>query len=161
MTEYQIQPNTRRCAGSGRDLTPGETFFSVLIDEGDHFLRKDYSREAWQGPPADAFCFWSGKVPAPDDDHRPRFDDELLVDCFHRLEGEREPRKISFRYVVALLLMRRKRLKFDRTKTEGGQEIICLRCGKTGATYQVINPRLAESDLTNAQEDVFEALGWS
>ena len=67
MTEYQIQPNTRRCAVSGRELKPGERYFSVLLDEAGKFVRKDYGAEAWQGPPADAFSFWAGRVPAAGD----------------------------------------------------------------------------------------------
>jgi hypothetical protein len=46
MTEYQIQPLTRRCASSGRELQPGERFFTVLRDEGGQFVRQDYSAEA-------------------------------------------------------------------------------------------------------------------
>ena len=33
MTEYQIQANSRRCVLTGRELLPGEKFYSVLLDE--------------------------------------------------------------------------------------------------------------------------------
>jgi hypothetical protein len=29
--EYQIQPNTRRCAVTGRELQPGERYFAALL----------------------------------------------------------------------------------------------------------------------------------
>src|SRR5437870_1409143 len=108
MTEYQIEANTRRCAVSGRELKVGEKFFSVLLDQGGKFVRQDFAAETWQGPPQGAFSFWSGKVPSQDDKRRARIDDELLADCFHRLEGQTEPAKVNFRYVLALLLMRSK-----------------------------------------------------
>jgi len=88
MTEYQIQPNTRRCAATNRELQPGERYFAVLREEDDRFVRQDFSVEAWQGPPAGVFSFWSGRVPTASQPARPRFDDELLFDCFTRLEGE-------------------------------------------------------------------------
>ena len=91
MTEYQIQANTRRCAMTGRELQPGERFYSVLFDQSGQFLRQDYSREAWPGTPEGAFSFWTGTVPPLDGPRRPRFDDDLLLDCFHRLEGQTEP----------------------------------------------------------------------
>src|SRR5689334_17766553 len=103
MVDYQIQPNTRRCAVTGRELVPGEKFFSVLLEEGGAFVRHDYSQDAWEGPPEGAFSFWTGTVPAQDTSRRLRIDDDLLADCFHRLEGETEPSRINFRYVVALL----------------------------------------------------------
>src|SRR6185369_15047204 len=102
MTDYQIQPNTRRCVVTGRDLRPGEKFYTALLEDGAQFVRNDYSLEAWQGPPAGAFSFWSGKVPDSEEPRKPRFDDDLLVDCFGRLEGASDPSKVSFRYVIAL-----------------------------------------------------------
>src|SRR5205807_6356292 len=80
MTDYQIQPNTRRCALTGRDLQPGEKVYTALLEDGGKFLRQDYSSEAWQGPPAEAFSFWCGRVPAQEETRKPRIDDELLMD---------------------------------------------------------------------------------
>ena len=160
MTDYQIKPNTRRCAVSGRELMPGEKFFTALLEDGGKFLRQDYSSEAWHGPPEGAFSFWSGRVPAREEAPRPRIDDELLLDCFGRLEGQDDPNRVSFRYVVALLLMRRKRLKFDEARKDGERELLGLRCARTGAKYTVINPRLTEGEMAAVQEEVFKVLGW-
>ena len=91
---------------------------------------------------------------------RPRIDDELLVDCFQRLEGQDDPGRVSFRYIVALLLMRRKRFKFEEARTEQGQELLVLRCTRTGARHEVVNPGLSDEELTAVQDDVFQALGW-
>jgi hypothetical protein len=161
MTDYQIQPNTRKCAVTGRELQAGEKYYAVLVEEGDHWLRRDYSVEGWQGPPADAIGFWAGRVPPPDAHAKPKFDDDMLLDCFARLEPETEQRKVSFRYVIALLLMRRKRFKFERTIASAGQQTLCLRCVKTGAEHHVIDPGLSEEELEKVQDDVFHVLGWS
>src|SRR5262245_47502505 len=158
MTDYQIQPNTRRCAVSGRELRAGEKFYSVLVDEGEHWQRRDYAAEAWPGAPADAFSFWSGRVPPADGSEKPKFDDDMLLDCFTRLESETDPRKINFRYVVALLLMRRRVFKFEQTIWEADHEKLLLRCTRTGGQYQVVDPRLSEQELEKVQEDVFQAL---
>jgi len=160
MTEYQIQPNTRRCAATGRELRPGEKFYTALLEEGDRFLRKDYSSEAWHGPPPGAFSFWTGRVPAPDGDRRQGIDDDLLAECFQRLEGEAEAAKINFRFVAALLLMRRKRFKFEEARIEHGLEVLTLRCVRTGAHHEVVNPRLTEEQMAEVQEEVFKVLGW-
>ncbi len=160
MLDYQIQENTRRCAVTGKELQAGERFYSVLIDEGNQFVRKDFSDEAWQGAPDGAFSFWCGRVPAPADGRKLRIDDDLLVECFLRLEGQTDPSRVNFRYVVALLLMRRKRFKFEEVRTQGGQELLCLRCTRTKTQYQVINPRLTEAEMAAVQEEVFKVLSW-
>ncbi|HEV3202944.1 MAG TPA: hypothetical protein VGY77_01105 [Gemmataceae bacterium] len=160
MTEYQIQANTRRCSVTGRELQPGEKYYSVLIDEAGKLIRKDYGADAWQGPPNGLFSFWKGTVPPPEENKRPRIDDDMLMDCFQRLEGQTEPNRLNFRFVVALLLMRRKRLKFEEVRTQGEQEILSLRCAKTKVLYAVMNPRLSKAEMETVQEEVFKVLGW-
>jgi hypothetical protein len=160
MIDYQIQPNTRRCFLTNRELRPGEKFYSVLLDENGQLVRHDYSVEAWQGPPDGAFSFWAGKVPAPDQSKRPRIDDDMLFECFNRLEGQTDPGRINFRYVVALLLMRRKRLKFAGALTEHGREVLHLRDAPSGTEYDVVNPGLTDDEMASVQEDVLNVLGW-
>jgi hypothetical protein len=160
MIEYQIQPSTRRCCVTGREMQPGERCFSVLLDEGGKLLRRDYSPEAWQGPPAGAFSFWAGHVPLPEARRRLAFDDELLLDCFAQLEGQTEAARINLRYVVALLLMRRRRFQFEEAQPEGDGEVLTLRCTRTGVRHRVVNPGLTEEEMAAVQEDVFRALGW-
>jgi hypothetical protein len=158
--DYQIQPNSRRCAISGRELQVGERFFSALIEEDHRLIRKDFGAEAWQGPPGAAIGFWTGHVLAPDDKSRPRFDDDLLEDCFQRLDGQTEQSRINFRYIVALLLMRRRRLRFEHSVVSAGVEKMVLRCLKTGATHEVVNPRLSDDEMSQVQDEVFNVLGW-
>ncbi|HEX5273455.1 MAG TPA: hypothetical protein VFW33_23320 [Gemmataceae bacterium] len=160
MTDYQIQPNTRHCAATGRELRAGERFYSVLSQEGGKLVRRDYAAEAWRGPPEGAFSFWSGRVPAGEQTRKLRIDDDLLADCFQRLEGQPEPAQVNFRYVVALLLMRRKRFKFDEARVEDGHEVLRVRCARTGARYDVVNPCLTEDEMIAVQDEVFKVLGW-
>jgi hypothetical protein len=160
MTDYQIQSSTRRCAITGRELHPGERYYSVLLDEGSSFTRKDFSLEAWEGPPAGAFSFWQSRLAAGEAQRRPLIDDEMLMECLNRLEGEDDPSRLSFRFVLALLLMRRKRLRLEESRREGGQEVLALRCARTGARYRVLDPGLSDEELESVQDEVFRALGW-
>ncbi len=160
MIDYQIQPNTRRCCASGRELRPGERYYGVLLEEGGKFVRKDFSVEAWQGAPQGAFSFWMGRLAAPQDKRRQPIDDEMLMECFQRLEDQPEPSRVRFRYVVALLLMRRRRLRIEQTQQDGGQEVLWMRCTRSGARHAVVNPGLTDEELATVQDDVFQALGW-
>lgn len=160
MTEYVIEANTRRCAVTGRQLEAGEKYYSALLDEGGKFRRLDYSSEAWQGPPQGAFSFWAGRIPPADATGRPKIDDDMLLDCFQRLEGDADAGRVNFRYIVGLLLMRRKRFRFDEARMENDQEILVLRCVRTGEQYLVVNPRLTETEMAAVQEEVFKVLGW-
>jgi len=160
MTDYQIQSSSRQCCMTGRTLQPGEVCHSVLLAEGPQLVRRDYSHEAWQGPPPGAIGYWQGKVPRPEQDRKPVIDDDVLMECFTRLEGQQEPSQVNFRYVVGLLLMRRKRLKFDDVTVEDGREVLRLKCVRTRQVHDVINPALSDDAIQSVQEEVFKVLGW-
>jgi len=160
MVDYQIQTSSRQCCVTGRTLEPGEVCYSALVPEGGQLVRRDDSRDAWQGPPAGAVGYWQGKVPARETDRKPVIDDDVLMECFLRLEGQQEPDRVSFRYVVGLLLMRRKRLKFDDVHVRDGREVLCLKCNQTRQVHEVVNPALSDDEIQAVQEEVFKVLGW-
>jgi hypothetical protein len=161
MTEYHIQPPTRRCCATGRELKAGERFFTALVESGPHFQRQDFAPEAWKGPPQGAFSYWFGKVPPTAEHQKPRFDDELLEECFERLGEPTEPDRINFRYVLALLLIRRKRLRFEDSRYEMGQERLILSNPRNGERCEVVNPRLDDEQMKQVQDEVFKVLGWN
>src|SRR5262249_30385785 len=145
----------------GRELKAGERFYSVLIDEGTTLTRRDYSLEAWQGPPAGAFSFWQGRLPSGSAPRRPPIDEESLVDWIGRLEDGLEAGQQSFRYALAWLLVRRRRVRLEDTRQEGGQEVLTLRCARSGARFHVVDPGLPDSELEAVQDEVFGVLGWA
>jgi hypothetical protein len=99
-------------------------------------------------------------VPPADDKARPRFDDDLLEECFHRLDGQTDPGRINFRYVVALLLVRRRRYKLEPGESDAAGTMT-VRCVRTGECHRVTNPQLSEDEMLQVQDDVFQVLGWN
>ncbi len=156
-----VQPSTRVCAATGRPLVAGERVYSALTDEAGGFVRRDYAADAWPGPPAGAVAHWAGRVPAPHAPKKPTFNEELLLDCFHHLAVRPETDRAAFRYVVALLLMRRKRLKFEDARTvPDGASVLVLRDAKGGGRHEVVDPRLTDAQAEAVQDEVFGLLGW-
>ena len=160
MTEYDIAAPSRVCTATGRDLKPGEPFVAVLLEEGEKFVRKDYAADAWPGAPAGAVAFWTGKVPPADRPRKPTFNDDLLLEWFQHLAGSTEANRQNIRYVVALLLMRRKRLKFEDAKRQGGTDVLILRDARNGTRHEIPDPRLSDAEIVAVQDEVFQALGW-
>ncbi len=166
MTDYDIQGPARVCAATGRELKPGDRFFAVLREDAGKLLRTDYAADAWSGPPQGAVAYWAGKVPVAG--HKPRkpvVNDDLLLDCFDRLKGSADPDGLNFRYVAALLLMRRKRFKFEDAArghtTDGqGRDVLIVRDARGGAVHHVIDPRLTDDQIAAVQTEVFRVLGW-
>jgi hypothetical protein len=161
MTDFEIAAPTRRCAATGREFNPGDKVFGVLLtDDAGKFVRKDFAADAWQGPPAGTIAYWAGRIPPSDRPRKPTFNDEHLVGLFAQLAGSADPPRMNLRYAVALLLMRRKRLKFEDLKRTPGGDIMILRDSKSGTRHEVADPRLTEIEIAAVQDEVFRQLGW-
>lgn len=161
MTDYEIQGPARVCAATGREIKPGERFHAVLLERDGKLVRIDYAAEAWPGPPAYAVAHWSGRAPTADKPRKPIVNDEVLLGCFDRLKDSTDPEGVNFRYVVALLLMRRKRFRFENVvRDESGRDVLLLKDGKGGAVHRVADPRLTDDQIAAVQNEVFRVLGW-
>jgi hypothetical protein len=146
-SEWQVDRTSGTCAVSGRQFAEGDEFYAVLFDRGDHFERLDYSLPCWDGPPAGAYCFWKSRVPQREKKRRLLVDDEVLVSFFSRLAEDDEPTKRQFRFVLALILMRKRLLKYEQTVHEDDSEIWLMRLKSRDELHRVVNPQLGEHQI--------------
>ena len=159
MTEYEIRPSTLCCARTGRELKPGEFYYSVLSETPEGFTRTDYALEAWTGPPDGIIGFWRSRVSESSSKRRFQpIDDSVIVQFFERLAGEEDSYKQNFRYILALLLMRRKILKLSEVARDAEGETLILRVAATGEEHRVSNPGLTEEQLVAVQAEVEKIL---
>jgi hypothetical protein len=162
MTDYEIQGPARVCAATGRELKPGDRFHAVLEERDGNLARTDYAADAFPGAPAEAIAHWTGRVPASDKPRRPVINDELLLGCFERLKESADDNGRNFRYVAALLLMRKKRFRFEDVARDGtgGHDVLILKDAKSGAVHEVADPRLTDEQTAAVQAELFRVLGW-
>ena len=135
MLDFEIRRCARRCAKTDREFQQGETFYSALVAEGAEVVRYDYCREAWEGPPPSAIGWWrtelgeatAKKYLAPND---------VILDFFQQLAGR--PDKDDFRYVLTLLMIRRRIVRLEETETdEQGRELLVVFCSRNETEYRV------------------------
>ncbi|QOJ01279.1 MAG: hypothetical protein HRU70_12610 [Phycisphaeraceae bacterium] len=126
---FSITKPTGRCAATGREIAPGEPYVAVLCEsEGVAELsRLDFSKAAWDSgsrplPPLSAFATWRAVQPEPNQTRALRMTDDELLDLFEQLASADQPRQRAFRYVLALLLIRRRRLVYEGTGHLGHAE---------------------------------------
>ncbi len=138
---YDLQRPTGRCAVTGNALEPGEKYFAALVEvdpeQGSEqapsrgkpdaasalgLRRVDISREAWDtgGQPQRLFCYWLTTVPHPSQKRKLFVDDEVLLNLVRRLADDGREERVAFRFVIALILMRKKLLRYDGTESRGG-----------------------------------------
>ncbi len=171
---YDIQQPTRCCALTGCDLLPGQPYMATLVEVDDDpdsagLRRLDISIDAWQSPdrPQKLFSYWRTTVPEAKAKKKLFVDDDVLMNLFRRLADTDQPQRIAFRFVLALVLMRKKALRYDATEvrqTETDREewwLMSARPGVPGGereSFEALNPRLDEAQTQQVSEQLSEIL---
>ena len=158
MNDWEINKPLGQCCGSGKKIEYGEEYFGALVETGGELQRRDFSEDYWEKEKPSVFCYWKSKLPAPGQKKQIFVDDQMLMAFFERLENETEQEKVNFRFVLALILMRKRRLKYDTTKVEEGKEIWRLKIVGDKQAVEVINPRLDEEQIGQLSSQIGEIL---
>ena len=157
--DWDIEKTSLACAANGRAFAEEEEICSALYYESPHFIRKDFGAESWpQQDKSRMFSFWRTRLPKKDAPVRRFVDDEVILDFFHRLEGDQDPVKRNFRYVLALLLMRKKTLKFKEMRRGDGGEALVLHDRVKDCDYEVVDPHLSEEQIQQVTEEIGKVL---
>ena len=151
--DYEVQRCTRHCAATGRELQPGEDVFSVLRSEGGRLIRYDYSAEAWKGPLEAAVGWWKSQIPRPDAKRLHWAPNDVMLQFFEDLE--QQPTRQDMRYVLALLLVRRRVMRLEEeSRDEKGRETLVLYCPRREATYRVAVVPPDEARIQEIQQEL-------
>lgn len=147
MSDWEIKRPLGQCSGSGKKIEYDEEYFAALVETAEGLERRDFSVEYWEANKPQVYCYWRTKLPRPDQKKQIFIDDAMLMAFFERLAAETEQEKLNFRFVIGLILMRKRKLKYDSSKTEDGKEIWWLRIAGEKEIVEVINPHLDEQQI--------------
>lgn len=140
--DFDIQRCSRVCAATGRPLADGEEIVSALVRDGKDLKRLDYAADAWPGESESVVSHWRSHVPSREAKAQRMAPSDLLLQLFDDLE--QQPDQRALRYVLALLLLRRRVFRLEEAielgkqpKTTDTHEQITVYCARREATYQV------------------------
>jgi hypothetical protein len=154
LLEFEISHCTRVCAVTGRTFAPGETYFSTLHSNGGEIVRKDYSATEWRGPDDNSVAWWKSRV---EQGARPKLaPQDVLLNLFSEMAGR--PEDAEFRYVLGLLLVRRRLLKLEETRRVDGAEILILDCPRRNEQYELPMATPEGERLEQIQQRMVELL---
>jgi hypothetical protein len=108
------------CHRSRRQFAPGELFYSALVRSSAGLERIDCAAECWDGPPERSLAWWRSSYPAPHTGGAELAPVDVLLDVLERLDGQ--PDAASLRYLLALVLVRRRVLRLVERKRDAGAE---------------------------------------
>ena len=168
--DWTIQSRGHHCAATGRNFTEGEHFYTLLFDEKTGYRREDLSEEAFRDRPKDAvqpFSFWRTKYTPPPPPEPEAIGKQTAEDLLRAYMAEQEEgvakaadKKTSARYLLAVMLERKRILKETATKrTEDGTLVRIYEHAKTGEVFVIPDPELRLDQLEEVQAEVGALLG--
>ena len=156
--DYKIQRGEKKCGVCGKAFEELENYFSALYDRGEQFERLDYCAVCWPGETPEMFSFWQTRVPPKEEKKKLLVDDSVLMDFFLKLEGATDELKVNFRYILSLVLMRKKLLKFSDVKRDETGEFLVMEVPKEKTRFEIFNPQLSEEKIALLTEEVGKIL---
>ena len=163
--DYKISPSARTCQACSRRFGVGDEYYSAVVEaEGDEvFARRDFCPDCWAPDAAAYFSFWRTRVPEPPPDRRtgPRLVDlDRLLQLFDHLAAADEEHAQRFRYVLALVLMRKRRLRLvsSRRLAAGKGEELTLREVGAQRQHTVRSPSLSEDEIRSVTDRLGDIL---
>ncbi len=165
---WNIRTRTSSCHDTGRPFEDGETIFAAIFrNQGeDGYERRDYCEEAWnaRAEAADApapYSFWRSNFEPPETaDKKPEVvEKESAETLLRRLIEEDEASSENARYILALMLERKKLLKQVDAKEGEETRLLFYEHIKTGDAFIVRDPMLKLAEVDAIQEEVAGWLG--
>ncbi len=135
----------------------------MLEVQGADIVRKDFAASAWTGPPAESFGWWKARVPEPHAKKIKLAPNEVLLELFDQLAEQ--PHNEDMRYVLALLLVRRRVLRLDGptvpiTKPSAAVDVqtMTVFCPLRDASYEVAVVMPSDERIEEIQSHLNELL---
>lgn len=144
MIQWKIQRRQGACAACERAFEDGERHVSTLCFGEDSFSREDLCRECWKGRgsasregAAVEDLFWWFTRHSPEKKRTVALDLDSLEKLFLQLEGRAERPVRELRYLLCLLLMRKRRLKVERIERGADGESFLVKRPRRDPRYRV------------------------
>ncbi|MDR1484921.1 MAG: hypothetical protein LBT09_08880 [Planctomycetaceae bacterium] len=132
----EVPKAARNCCLSGRELLSGEVFFSILVEEDDGFVRRDFASENWKGPPEKFVGWWKSVVQNINEKKIKLAPNDVLLDLFDQICTSSS--QADLLYVLSLLLIRRRLFRYDREEQdENGQKKMFVYAIKENNSFEI------------------------
>lgn len=134
---------------------PGQKCWSVVTEADGKLVRHDISTEAWTGPPEGAIGHWQCQIPADANAGKKKLDTQSLFEYFVQLTESPNTVELDYQYVLALLLLRKRRLVLEESITV--DDLPAMRLIGTGGEgpFEVVERELSDDQITKLQNQLF------
>lgn len=153
--DWRIGRRGGKCAGCSADFVPGAEAVSALYRAGETWERRDFCSRCFQEAPkrGEPFSWWAAVVPQPEA-KKAVFDLGVAKEFFLRLLREDAPEQRSLRYLLALMLMRKKVVLLDGQTTDSRGEVMAVRVPPDDTTHEIVAVEIDEAESERLRDEL-------
>jgi len=151
---------TLHCRASGRALLGGERFFSALRSVEGSFQREDFAEEPWNGVDKTPYVSWWRRTMPEESSRRQtlKLDAEVLGQLFADLKDATERSSQCFCYVVALCLVRIRKLRLREIEHRDHHPYLLLEDRRLEVVHRLRDPRMTPAEEELVRRNLMEVI---
>ena len=145
--DWEMPRRSEACCTCARAFEPGEALRACLYETPDGYQRRDFCLSC--EPPAEppTVASWQTHRPLPAAKAMPVFDRQTIYQLFVNLMDTEHPQQIRLRFMLGLLLWRKKALKLEGSETTDEGEVWRFSVPRGEGQHRVLRPDLDEEQL--------------
>lgn len=161
---WNIRSRAHACSHTAQPFKDGEVFMTVLVEDPKtgELLRRDYSLAAWpevEPGLGNSFSVWRSEYEAVKTESRPEIAEKESAEVLlRRLIEEDSILTENTRYILAVMLERKKQLKQTGTRETEDDTFLVYEHPKSGEVYIIRDPELKLAQIEEVQKEVSRLL---
>ena len=154
--EWEIKGRSHACTATGRAFADGEYFYTLLFHDRGGFHREDLCEEAWQQRDTTLLphSFWRSKFEVPPPAAPEALGKQNAETLLRHYLSEPGEEHANIRFILALMLERKRVLKPVEVKEEEGKRLHLYLHAKTGELFVIPDPQLHLDQIEAVQREV-------
>ncbi|HRY47127.1 MAG TPA: hypothetical protein P5186_03680 [Candidatus Paceibacterota bacterium] len=165
MIEWNIQSRSKACQACAKAFADKAPYFTLLFQHRHHLERLDVCPQCWASQYSQGamdrkgfISFWQGVFNVPPPPPPEPVPKENVESMLRRLCESNEPEHIGVRYVLAVMLERKRLLKIKSQVQEDGQRVFLYEHVRSGDVFSIVDPNLQLDQLEQVQHQVMALL---
>lgn len=160
MTEWDLQPRASACTTCHQPFPDKSRYHTLLAYAAGVYTRRDLCAACFaRADRSNVVSYWQGEYKMPPPPPPEPIQRENAESLLRKLLASPEPAHGPARYILAVMLERKRILKHrDTIRTAEGQNVLIYEHRETGESLQIPDPNLRLDQLGEIQEQILRLL---
>jgi hypothetical protein len=160
MTDWDIQPRSSACSACQQPFGEKQAYHTLLGVGAEGYTRRDLCGACIANATRDGvISYWQGEYKLPSPPPSEAIQKETAETLLRKLVESTDPDQGAARYILAVMLERKRILKHRDTVTDAnGLDVLIYEHAQSGESFTVPDPHLRLDQLEEVQQRVAELL---